>query len=130
MDSGETWEEPILVDATEHEKYSYESLAKGELTPPVIMAFLFRVMSRPSVRLDSARDFKAYEDATTDGTRTSKSASQKKSRCGLIVHFDLRHDQTGCNSLMLGFTALPMTTVAAGKLISIPYVTNIILTSV
>ena len=42
-----TWEEPTLVDTAELEKSSYESLAKGQVTPPVMMAFLFRIMFGP-----------------------------------------------------------------------------------
>ena len=41
------WEEPIHLDTAQLEKSSYESLAKGEVTPPVMMAFLFRVMFGP-----------------------------------------------------------------------------------
>ena len=47
VDPGKTWEQPILVDTAELEISSYESLAKGEITPPVMMAFLFQVMFGP-----------------------------------------------------------------------------------
>lgn len=47
VDPGKTWEESILVDTAELEKSSYESLAKGEVTPLVMTAFLFRVMFGP-----------------------------------------------------------------------------------
>ena len=47
IEPGKKWEEPILVDTAELEKSSYESLAKGEVTPPVMMAFLLRVMFGP-----------------------------------------------------------------------------------
>lgn len=47
VDPGQTWEDPVLVDTAQLEKSSYESLAKGEVTPPVMMAFLFRVMFGP-----------------------------------------------------------------------------------
>ncbi|MCJ1303350.1 hypothetical protein MMC08_006159 [Hypocenomyce scalaris] len=47
VDPGKTWEEPIHVDTAELERSSYESLAKGEVTPPVMMAFLFRVIFGP-----------------------------------------------------------------------------------
>lgn len=48
VDPEKTWEEPIYVDTAELEKSSYESLAKGEVTQPVMMAFLFRVIFGPS----------------------------------------------------------------------------------
>lgn len=48
VDPGKTWEEPIHVDTAELEKSSYESLAKGEVTPPVMVAFLLRVIFGPS----------------------------------------------------------------------------------
>ena len=44
---GKTWEEPTLVDTAELEKSSYESMAKGEVTPPVMYGFLFRVIFGP-----------------------------------------------------------------------------------
>ena len=47
VDPGKTWEEPILVDTAEVEKASYESLAKGEVTPPVMIGFLMRVIFGP-----------------------------------------------------------------------------------
>ena len=47
VDPGKTWEEPIQIDTAELEKSSYESLAKGEVTPPVMLAFLFRVIFGP-----------------------------------------------------------------------------------
>lgn len=47
VDPGKTWDEPFLVDTAEVEKSSYESLAKGEVTPPVITAFLLRVIFGP-----------------------------------------------------------------------------------
>lgn len=46
-DPGKTWEEPTLLDTAELEKSSYESLAKGEVTPPVMYNFLFRVIFGP-----------------------------------------------------------------------------------
>ena len=47
LDPKKSWEEPTLVDTTELEKSSYESLAKGQVTPPVMLAFLFRIMFGP-----------------------------------------------------------------------------------
>ena len=47
VDPAKRWREPILVDTAELERSSYESLAKGEVTPAVMMAFLFRVVFRP-----------------------------------------------------------------------------------
>ena len=44
---GKKWEEPTLLDTAELEKSSYESLAKGEVTPPVMFNFLFRVIFGP-----------------------------------------------------------------------------------
>ena len=46
-DPGKKWEEPTLLDTAELEKSSYESLAKGEVTPPVMYNFLFRVIFGP-----------------------------------------------------------------------------------
>lgn len=40
-------EEPTILDTAELEKSSYESLAKGQVTPPVMMAFLFRIIFGP-----------------------------------------------------------------------------------
>lgn len=48
VDPGKTWEEPVLVDTAELVKSSYESLAKGEVTPPAMTAFLLRVMFGPA----------------------------------------------------------------------------------
>ena len=48
VDPGKTWEEPIHVDTAELEKSSYESLAKGEFTQPVMVAFLLRAIFGPS----------------------------------------------------------------------------------
>lgn len=48
VDPEKTWEEPISIDTAEVEKSSYESLAKGEVTPPVMMGFLFRVIFGPA----------------------------------------------------------------------------------
>lgn len=47
IDPERAWEEPIHVDTAELEKSSYESLAKGEVTPPVMIAFLIRVIFGP-----------------------------------------------------------------------------------
>ena len=47
VEPGKTWEEPTLVDTAELVKSSYESLAKGEVTPPVMYNFLFRVIFGP-----------------------------------------------------------------------------------
>lgn len=47
VNPGKTWEEPTFVDTADLEKSSYESLAKGEFTVPVIMAFLFRAVFGP-----------------------------------------------------------------------------------
>ncbi|MCJ1382592.1 hypothetical protein MMC17_005705 [Xylographa soralifera] len=47
VDPGQTWEEPIMVDTAALEKSSYESLARGEVTQPVMMAFLFRALCGP-----------------------------------------------------------------------------------
>ena len=47
LDPGRSWEEPTIVDTAELEKSSYESLAKGQVTPPVMLAFLFRIMFGP-----------------------------------------------------------------------------------
>lgn len=47
VDPEKTWEAPLFVDTAELEKSSYESLAKGEVTPPVMFAFLFRVIFGP-----------------------------------------------------------------------------------
>ena len=46
-DPGKKWEEPTIVDTAELEKSSYESLAKGEFTPPVMYNFIFRVIFGP-----------------------------------------------------------------------------------
>lgn len=48
VDPEKTWEEPILVDTAELEKSSYESLAKGEVTPSVMVGFLVRILFGPS----------------------------------------------------------------------------------
>ena len=47
IDPGKTWEEPVLVDTAEVEKSSYESLAKGEVSMPVMIGFLMRVIFGP-----------------------------------------------------------------------------------
>ena len=47
VDPGKTWEEPLYVDTAELEKSAYENLAKGEVTPSVMMAFLSRAMFGP-----------------------------------------------------------------------------------
>ena len=44
---GKTWEEPVFVDTAELEKSSYESLAKGQVTPAVMYNFLFRAVLGP-----------------------------------------------------------------------------------
>lgn len=44
---GKTWEEPDVLDTAELEKSSYESLAKGQVTPAVMFNFLFRVIFGP-----------------------------------------------------------------------------------
>ena len=48
VDSGKTWEEPAVIDTAAIEKSSYESLAKGEITPPVMYGFLFRALFGPA----------------------------------------------------------------------------------
>lgn len=48
VDPGKTWEEPVLIDTAELEKSSYESLARGEVTPPVMTAFLLRAIFGPA----------------------------------------------------------------------------------
>lgn len=47
VEPGKTWEDPIHIDTAELEKSSYESLAKGEVTPQVMVAFLFRIIFGP-----------------------------------------------------------------------------------
>ena len=47
IDPQTTREEPTLIDTAELEKSSYESLAKGQVTPPVMLAFLFRIIFGP-----------------------------------------------------------------------------------
>ena len=44
VDPGRTWEEPIQIDTADVEKSSYGSLAKGEITMPVMVGFIFRAM--------------------------------------------------------------------------------------
>ena len=44
VDPGKTWEEPTLIDTADVEKSSYESLAKGEITVPVMIGFILRAM--------------------------------------------------------------------------------------
>ena len=44
---GKTWAEPVVLDTAELEKSSYESLAKGQVTPPVMFNFLFRIIFGP-----------------------------------------------------------------------------------
>ncbi|MCJ1434809.1 hypothetical protein MMC27_004179 [Xylographa pallens] len=48
VDPSQTWDEPILIDTAAVEKSSYESLAKGQVTQPVMMGFLFRALFGPS----------------------------------------------------------------------------------
>ena len=45
---GKEWEEPVRVDKAAMEKSSFESLAKGEVTPPVMVAFLLRSFFGPA----------------------------------------------------------------------------------
>lgn len=47
VDPGRAWEEPTIVDTAELEKSAYESLAKGEVTPSVMISFLVRVIFGP-----------------------------------------------------------------------------------
>ena len=47
IDPEKTREEPTLLDTAVLEKSSYESLAKGQVTPPVMIAFLFRIIFGP-----------------------------------------------------------------------------------
>ncbi|KAI9659494.1 MAG: hypothetical protein M1821_001752 [Bathelium mastoideum] len=47
VDPGKKWEEPVHVSTAELEKSSNESLAKGQVSPPVMMAYLFRVIFGP-----------------------------------------------------------------------------------
>jgi uncharacterized protein YbjT (DUF2867 family) len=48
VDSTKKWEEPIHASTTELEKASNESLAKGQVSPPVMYGFLFRAIFGPS----------------------------------------------------------------------------------
>jgi len=47
LNPGKTWEDPIQLDTGALEKSSYESLAKGEITPFVMAAFILRVIFGP-----------------------------------------------------------------------------------
>jgi len=47
VDPEKKWEEPIQVDTGDLEKSSNESLAKGQISPPVMMAYLFRIIFGP-----------------------------------------------------------------------------------
>ena len=47
VDSTKKWEEPIYVSTEEMEKSSNESLAKGEVTPGVMVAYLLRALLGP-----------------------------------------------------------------------------------
>ena len=46
--SGKTWEDPIMIDTAQMEKSSYESVAKGDYSGPIMFAFLFRVLYGPA----------------------------------------------------------------------------------
>ena len=47
VDPSKTWEEPVTVSTAEMEKSSNESLAKGQISQPVMMAYLFRAIFGP-----------------------------------------------------------------------------------
>lgn len=47
IDPEKKWEEPILINTADIEKSSYDSLANGEVTPSVMMAFLMRPIFGP-----------------------------------------------------------------------------------
>lgn len=47
VDPTKTWEEPIQGSTAELEKQSNESLAKGQVTPAVMVGYLFRVIFGP-----------------------------------------------------------------------------------
>ena len=47
VDPSKQWEEPIHLDTAEMEKSSNESLAKGQISPPVMFAYLFRCIPGP-----------------------------------------------------------------------------------
>ena len=48
IDSEKKWEEPMNVSTAEMEKSSNESISKGQITPPVMMAYLFRILFGPA----------------------------------------------------------------------------------
>lgn len=48
IDPDKTWEEPLTVKTADIEKSSYESLAKGEITPLVLLGFLFLALFGPA----------------------------------------------------------------------------------
>ena len=47
IDPERKWEEPTYIDTAEQEKQSYENLAKGDHSLPVMYSFLFRVIYGP-----------------------------------------------------------------------------------
>jgi uncharacterized protein YbjT (DUF2867 family) len=47
VDPAKKWEEPVYISTADMEKSSDESLAKGQVTPSVMMAYLFRVIFGP-----------------------------------------------------------------------------------
>jgi hypothetical protein len=48
IDAEKVWKEPIILSTADMEKASNESLAKGQITPSVMMAYLFRVLFGPA----------------------------------------------------------------------------------
>ncbi|KAH8804518.1 hypothetical protein F5884DRAFT_754127 [Xylogone sp. PMI_703] len=47
IDPEKKWEEPIIISTADMEKQSNESLAKGQITPLVMMAYILRVLFGP-----------------------------------------------------------------------------------
>lgn len=47
VDPGKKWEEPLDIDTAELEKSSYEGVAKGDYSPAVMYAFIFRAIFGP-----------------------------------------------------------------------------------
>ena len=47
VDPGKKWEEPTVIETADVEKSSYESLAKGEYTMPVMIGFILRALFGP-----------------------------------------------------------------------------------
>ena len=48
IDPDKKWEEPVIVETADIQKSSYESLAKGEVTPLVLLGFLFVALFGPA----------------------------------------------------------------------------------